>query len=288
MTATIPETSINGSDSTLHVYEDLIQGEPEWLQARCGIITASVVGQFITLGSPDPLAVHCSRCGEPEGIPCISTARKIPTPIKTPHDERTHAANHLPPVFKVSSTDYSRALTLTLVAERITGYVEPVQESRDMLRGTLDEPYARDVYSERYAPAHEVGFMVRDFGWGRIGYSPDGLVGNDGLIEIKSPRQKKHLATILADEVPAEHMAQIQTGLLVSGREWLDFMSYNGGMPPYVKRVHPDPLWQAAILEAARAFENTAAVMIGNYRLATAGQEPTERINHFPDIEIGL
>jgi hypothetical protein len=283
MTATIESEA-----SSLHIFDDLIQGEPEWLQARCGIPTASVIGQFITLGSPDALAVDCSRCGEPSGNKCISTSRKVPTPIKTPHDERTHAANHLPPVFKVSSTDYSRALTLALVAERITGYVDPIQTNRDMERGTLDEPYARDVYSERYAPAHEVGFMVRDFGWGRIGYSPDGLVGDDGLIEIKSPRQKKHLATILADEVPIEHMAQIQTGLLVSGRAWLDFMSYNGGMPPFVKRVHPDPLWQAAIIEAAREFENTAAVMIGNYRLATAGQEPTERINHFPDMELNF
>jgi len=280
--------TIESEASSLHVFENLIQGEPEWLQARCGIPTASVIGQFITQGSPDALAVDCPRCGEPAGNQCISTARKLPTPIKTPHDERAHEANHLPPVFKVSSTDYSRALTLALVAERITGYVEPVQESRDMLRGTLDEPYARDVYSERYQSAHEVGFMVRDFGWGRIGYSPDGLVGDDGLLEIKSPRQKKHLATILADEVPAEHMAQIQTGLLVSGRKWLDFMSYNGGMPPFVKRVHPDPLWQAAVLEAAREFENTAAVMIGNYRLQTAGNPPTERIDHFPDIEIGF
>jgi len=80
-------------------------------------------------------------------------------------------------------------------------------------------------------------------------------------------------------------MAQIQTGLFVSGRKWLDFMSYNGGMPPFVKRIHPDPLWQAAILEAAHEFENTAAVMIGNYRLQTAGNPPTKRIDHFADIE---
>jgi len=185
---------------------------------------------------------------------------QTPTPIKTPHDERAHEANHLPPVFRVSSTDYSRALTLALVAERITGYVEPVQVSRDMERGTLDEPYARDVYSERYAPAHEVGFMVRDFGWGRIGFSPDGLVGDDGLIEIKSRRQKKHLATILANEVPLENMAQIQTGLLVSGRDWLDYVSYCGGMPLYVKRVLPDSRWFEAIQDAARIFEDTASV----------------------------
>ena len=269
----------------LHVYNDIEQGSDAWLSLRRGIVTASVMGQFITQGSADALAVECPRCGEPAGSQCISSARKVPTPIKTAHDERTHEASNLPPVLKVTSNDYSRALTLALVAERITSYVEPVQTSRDMERGTLDEPYAREVYSERYAPAREVGFMVRNFGWGRIGYSPDGLVGDDGLLEIKSPRQKKHLATILADEVPPEHMAQIQTGLLVSGRKWLDFMSYNGGMPPFVKRVHPDPLWQEAILTAAQGFEIAASVMIANYRLRTAGQSPTERINHYLDME---
>ena len=184
-----------------------------------------------------------------------------------------------------ASNDYSRALTTHLAAERITGHVEPVYISADMERGNLDEPYARDIYSEHHEPAHEVGFMVRDYGWGRIGYSPDGLVGEDGLIEIKSRRQKKHLATILADEVPAENMAQIQTGLLVSGRSWLDYISYCGGMPLYTKRVFPDPKWHTAILEAAHEFENTAAVMIGNYRLQTAGKPNTKRIDHFAEIE---
>lgn len=235
MTATVAEPGT----SSLHIYQDLLQGTDEWLQARCGILTASVIGQLIT-----------------------------------------------PKTVKPASNDYSRALTTHLVAERITSHVEPVYISSDMERGNLDEPYARDIYSEHYATAHEVGFMVREYGWGRIGYSPDGLVGDDGLIEIKSRRQKKHLATILADEVPLENMAQIQTGLLVSGRSWLDYISYCGGMPLYTKRVSPDPKWQTAILEAAREFENTAAVMIGNYRLATAGKPATKRIDHYLEPEI--
>jgi len=280
MTAAVAESA-----SSLHTYNNIAQGTDEWLALRCGTLTASVIGQLITQGSPDALAVDCPRCESPAGSQCISAARKIPTPIKTAHDERAAEAAQLPPILKVVSNDYSRALTLSLVAERITNYVEPITISRDMERGTLDEPYARDIYSERHEPAHEVGFMVRDFGWGRIGYSPDGLVGDDGLLEIKSPKQKKHLATILADEVPPEHMAQCQTGLFVSGRKWIDFMSYRGGMPPFVKRVLPDPAWQAAILEAAHEFENTAAVMIGNYRLATAGKPTTKRIDHFAEIE---
>jgi hypothetical protein len=224
---------------TLTTYEDLEQGSPEWLAARCGIVTASVVGQLIT-----------------------------------------------PKTVKPAANDYSRALTAALVAERITGHVEPIHETHDMLRGTLSEPFARDIYAEHYAPVTEVGFMVRDFGGYRIGYSPDGLVGETGLIEIKSPRQKKHLSTILANDVPLEYMAQCQTGLLVSGREWIDFVSYNGGMPLWHKRVTPDPKWQQAITDAVEAFEENAATMLDTYTTATANLPATERIDLFPEMEM--
>ena len=63
--------------------------------------------------------------------------------------------------------------------------------------------------------------MVRtEPGW-KLGYSPDGLVGDDGLIEVKSRRAKKQLQTILSGQVPAENMPQLQAGLLVSGRSWI-------------------------------------------------------------------
>ncbi|MFI2563044.1 YqaJ viral recombinase family protein [Paenarthrobacter sp. NPDC018779] len=285
MTAAITEHQ-QQQPGNLRVYNNLIQGSDEWLQARCGILTASVTGQFITQGTPDALTLDCPRCESPAGSACISTARKVPTPIKTVHDERTYAANALPPVLKTTANEYTRNLTLTLVSERITGYVDPTPMSRDMERGTLDEPYARDKYSEHHAPAREVGFMVREYDWGSIGYSPDGLVGDDGLIEIKAPKPKKHLATILAGEVPLEHMAQIQTGLLVSGRDWLDFISYSGGMPLWTRRVHPDPVWHAAILEAAQTFETTSAAMIATYQQLTSNLPATERINHYLDPEI--
>lgn len=271
---------------TLKIYEDLEQGTPEWLAARCGIVTASVVGQLITKGPTDALFLVCPRCEAPASEPCISTARKVPTPIKTIHDERAAAASELPPVYRIAATDTSRALVMTLTAERITGHVEEVFPSRDMERGTLAEPYARDVYGDHYQPATEVGFMVRDFGGYKIGFSPDGLVGEDGLLEIKSPRQKKHLATILADEVPTEHMAQCQAGLFVSGREWLDFISYCGGMPLFVKRVEPDPEWFAAIKKAVTVFEEAAAKIIDTYLTNTAGKPQTERIDFFPEMEI--
>ena len=178
---------------------------------------------------------------------------------------------------KTASNDTSRNLTALLVAERITGYTEPTWVNDDMLRGQLDEPIARDLYSKHYEPATEVGFMVRD-DWGfSIGYSPDGLVGDDGLIEVKSRRQKKQLQTILADAVPAENMAQIQCGLLVSGREWCDYVSFSGGMPMWSKRVYPEPIWAEAIVTAVTAFEENAAEMVDAYFAVTRDLPATER-----------
>lgn len=222
---------------SLQVFTDLEQGTDEWLAARCGIVTASVVGQLITAKTIRP-----------------------------------------------AENDTSRSLTASLAAERITGHVEPMRVSADMERGTLDEPYAREIYSEHYADATEIGFMVRD-DWGfRLGYSPDGLVGDDGLIEIKSRNQKIQLATILADEVPLGNVAQCQAGLLVSGRDWLDYVSYSGGMPLYVKRVLPDPKWFTAIIEAVSEFEQAADEMVTRYLATTADLPKTERIDHFAEM----
>jgi hypothetical protein len=184
---------------------------------------------------------------------------------------------------KPAKNDYSRALTAQLVAERITGWTDPQYVSDDMLRGTEDEPRAIDKYDERYGPVTLSGFMVEDK-WGfRIGYSPDALVGTDGLVEVKSRRPKKHLQTILSGEVPAENMPQIQCGLLVSGREWCDYVSYCGGMPLYRLRVEPNARWFDAIVKAVELFEETAAQMVADYHELTKGLPLTERVT---DMEI--
>ena len=268
---------------SLHVYNDLEQGSDAWLEARRGIVTASVVGQLITISGAPQTTVGCPECGAQAGDPCVSRARKEPAPIKTTHGSRV-APTDAPPVITPSTSDTARALTALLVAERITGWVDPVYVSDDMMRGTLDEPIARAIYAEHYAPVNEVGFMVREEEWGRLGYSPDGLVGAEGLIEIKSRRAKKQLDTILRDEVPAENMAQIQAGLLVSGRAWCDYVSFCGGMPLYVKRVHPDRRWFEAIEGAVAAFEHAAVEMTDRYTNAIAGRPATERTTY--DMEI--
>ena len=154
-----------------------------------------------------------------------------------------------------ASNDKERAHLYELLGQRITGYVEPRYIGDDMLRGQWDEVEARIKYREHFAPVTECGFVTNDDHGFVIGYSPDGLVGDDGLIECKSRRQKFQAETISTDQVPAEYMLQLQTGLLVTGRQWIDFVSYCGGMPMYVKRVFPDARYQEAIIAAATDFE---------------------------------
>lgn len=183
------------------------------------------------------------------------------------------------PTLKVADNETSRGLTKTLIAERITGWTEDTPMTPDMWRGVEHEPFARDYYGGVHGQAVETGFMRRDEDGWTLGYSPDGLVGNDGLIEIKCPRAKTHLSTILADQVPAAYMPQLQAGLLVSGRKWIDFVSFVGGMPLYVKRVLPDPAWFEAITAACVAFEDRAAQIVSDYEQRVADMPMTERID---------
>lgn len=224
---------------TLHILPDLVQGTEEWMAARRGLVTASVVGKLLT------------------------------------------------PTLKVADNDTSRGLTTTLIAERISGRTEPSYMNDDMLRGVLHEPIARDKYAEHNnVTVEQVGFLIRD-DWGfEIGASPDGLVDDDGGLEVKCPRAKTHINTILADQVPAQHMAQIQTSLLVSGREWWDFVSFCSGLPMWTKRVHADPQWHNAIVEAVAAFEKAAELLVADYRARVAELPTTEYIP--ADLEMVL
>lgn len=266
--------------TNLRILPDLIQGSEEWHDQRRGLVTASVVGKLVTVGPPAAISVACPACNARPDNPCVSAARKEPTPIKGIHEPRLTASLTRPPVYSVADNDTSRGLTATLIAERITGWTEDTPMTSDMWRGVEAEPFAREVYHESYAPVEQVGFMLREEDGWTLGYSPDGLVGDDGLIEIKAPRAKNHVNTILHDEVPPWNMAQLQAGLLVSGRKWIDFVSYVGGMPLFRKRVEPDPDWFTAITAACIAFERTAAQTVADYRERVADMPTTERIDY--------
>ena len=182
------------------------------------------------------------------------------------------------PTLKVADNEKTKAILWELAAQRITGLIQPTYESDDMIRGGFEEGYARDVYHENIAPVEEVGFITENK-WGfTIGFSPDGLVGDDKFIEIKSRRQRFQVEEIVTDEMPNDYLMQIQTGFLVSGRSECDFISYCGGMPLFVKPVQPRSDVQDAILTATEKAEAKIAEIIERYMNNAKRFIPTERI----------
>jgi predicted phage-related endonuclease len=181
------------------------------------------------------------------------------------------------PTLKIASNEKERSHLYELLAQRITRYVEPRYIGDDMLRGQSEEIDARGLYAKKYAPVQEVGFITNNK-WGfTIGYSPDALVGDPGLLECKSRRAKFQVQTIIDGVAPADYMIQLQTGLLVSEREWVDFVSYSGGLPMFVCRVEPIPEYQEAIVAAATGFEARLRVAQATYEKASVNFFPTER-----------
>lgn len=189
-----------------------------------------------------------------------------------------------PKALAYSSSEKERSHLYELLAQRITGYVEPHYVSDDMLRGQEDEIEARLLYAQHYARVDDMGFITNDR-WGfTIGYSPDGMVGDDGLIECKSRRQKFQVEMIVenipAAKSPEDFSLQLQTGLLVSERKWIDFISFSGGQPMVTIRAYPDAKVQNAIVEAAEEFEKRLSAKREIYNRvlrSTARLIPTER-----------
>lgn len=126
-----------------------------------------------------------------------------------------------------------------LIGERLTGErAESFQGNGHTQRGHVLEPVARELYgiATGEGPLQQIG-MIRKHG---AGYSPDALVGQSGLLEIKTKLPKHQIEVLLSGDVPEEHVAQCQGGLWLSGRAWIDFVSYWPGMPLFVKRLYRD------------------------------------------------
>lgn len=196
----------------------------------------------------------------------------------------------LTPTGKTSKSDATRKYLHQLVAERILGDSEPTYVSSDMGRGTMLEPYAREIYSAHRAPVTECGFITLNDDNGRpvAGYSPDGLVGDDGLIEIKSRHAKYTVGSIINRDMPSEHVLQVQTGLAISGRQWCDFISYTPGLPLFVHRNYRDETLIELIL-AGIEFSNLMMLDMEQRYYEEAGQFPaTEKINLAIDGEIEI
>lgn len=189
--------------STIEIF-DCVQGEPEWHEARRGVVTASEFATVMAKGRSGGDSV---------------TRRKY---------------------------------MLTLAGEIITGQVaDGWAGNKHSERGHAMEPEARDAYAfSRDVEPVQVGFMRR----GRAGASPDSLVGDVGLLEIKTKLPHLQLDLLDRDAVPKEHIAQIQGQLWISGRSWCDFVSYWPGLPIFIKRVERDEDYIAKLAVAVDEF----------------------------------
>jgi len=187
------------------------------------------------------------------------------------------------PTGKLADNDKTRAHVYEVAAQRITGRTENTFLSFDMMRGHTEEIISRDLYSKHYAPVTECGFITNDSLGFAVGYSPDGLVGEDGIIEIKSAKARIQVERITDGGIPNEHYAQVQTGLWVTGRKWCDFISYSNGMRMMVVRVNADPDYHALIESAAIAFEAKVNDVIATYELNSNGMIMAEYIEPLTD-----
>ncbi len=139
-----------------------------------------------------------------------------------------------------------------LIGERITEEAAEIPfQTKATIRGHELEQVARSLYEDREGVATSQVGIILNHG---IGYSPDALVGSNGLTEIKTKLPKFQVGVILAGEVPKEHVAQCQGGLWVSEREWIDFISYWPGMPLFVKRMYRDEVMIRKIKERVATF----------------------------------
>ncbi len=184
-----------------------------------------------------------------------------------------------------ANNDISRGVITTLAGERLTDETQNNFVSDAMWRGVIEEPYAVDMYaSVNGVQVKSCGFMVRQLeGGAKVGFSPDGLVGSDGFIEVKSRAPKKHIETVLEGVVPTENVAQIQTGFFVSGRAWADYISFSSAMALYVIRVYPDPKWQDAIAETVDKAEAQIVAKVAAYKRAAEGLPIAPRTPDFSD-----
>ena len=192
--------------------------------------------------SPEWFAARCGR-------PTCSELSKLLTPAKLELSKSAHN------------------FALVKAAERITKQVEQSHTSWAMQRGVDLEPVARDYYQRATnAEVEQIGFVeCDDYGF-MLGYSPDGFVGEQGLLEIKCPSPAVHLDTLLNGSIDGAYILQMQGGMLATGREWCDFVSFSEGLALKPIRVHRDNVIIGKIMEAGQQFEELVMIAIVEHR----------------------
>ena len=142
-----------------------------------------------------------------------------------------------------------------MVAERLTGRSKPFYTNEHMERGNFLEPEAREAYEFiTDLEVVETGFILHDSE--EFGCSPDGLVANDGGLEIKCPSDGVHAGYLIDGKVPTKYYQQVQGCMWVTGRDWWDFMSYHPEMPHLLVRMERNEEFiEAMATEVNKAVE---------------------------------
>jgi putative phage-type endonuclease len=162
-----------------------------------------------------------------------------------------------------------------LICERMTNTVAESYTNAAMAWGTETEPLARAAYeSHADVLVDEVGY-VHHPAIKRAGASPDGLVGADGLLEIKCPNTATHIETLLSETVPTKYITQMQWQMACTGRQWCDFVSFDPRLPDglqlFVKRVDASTEYITTLEEEVEKFL---------YELDNKIFKLNERLNH--------
>lgn len=204
---------------------DCEQGTEEWFAARSGVPTASEFSKIIT----PPNWAEKFSCGNPacshreEGP---AQRCKKGTGVATPYRELIMGPSQ-------SWEGYRNKI----LAEWKRGLPDDAFKSEWMKRGHEQEAAARRAYSFLTdLEVTQVGFCVTDDG--AYGCSPDGLVNEDGGLEVKAPSPGIHVGYLLDGVVPSIYMPQVLGGLVVTGREWWDFVSYHPDFEPLIVRTY--------------------------------------------------
>ncbi|MFP5078262.1 lambda exonuclease family protein [Rhizobium sp. YIM 134829] len=158
-----------------------------------------------------------------------------------------------------------------LIAERLTGVAAEGFTNAAMQWGTDQEPNARLAYEfMQNVTVEQIAFVVHPR-IGDSGASPDGLVGEDGLVEIKCPNTATHIDTLIKQDIPAKYITQMMWQMACTGRQWCDFVSYDPRLPEsmqlFVKRVTRDDAVIDELETAVAVFLDTeVAAKVGALR----------------------
>ena len=167
-----------------------------------------------------------------------------------------------------------------LAGERITGQPMDNYTNHHIERGKLMEDEARDLYAfMNDVEVRQVGFIAAD----GTGCSPDGLIGEDGMLEVKTALPHIMVDLIMHDRFPSEHVAQVQGQLWIAERQWCDLVVFWPGLPLFVKRLKRDDDYIGKLATAVGGFETEIRTVVD--RVRAYGAPTAARVSGEPTLD---